>query len=459
MPTQYDAIVIGTGQAAPALANRLSREGLRVAVVERDRIGGTCVNVGCIPTKALVASARAAHMVRRGPEFGVMVEDAGRVDMKRVNARMKAISGQSSDNLTGWLEGMENVTVLRGHARFTTPDTVEVDGQLLRAERVFVNVGARAFTPAMPGLEHIDYLTNTSIMEVDYLPDHLIIIGGSYIGLEFGQMFRRFGSRVTIVERGDRLIRRDDEDVSDAVRQVLEGEGVEVRLGAECIDFEKRGSGVAVGVSCDEGAPEVVGSDVLLAIGRVPNTDDLGLEKAGVGVDKRGFIDVDDELRTSAPGIWALGDCNGRGAFTHTSYNDFEIVAANLFEGDTRRISDRILCYGLFVDPPLGRIGMTEREARASGRRVLVGKRLMRDVGRARERSETDGFIKVLVDADTEEILGAAVFGINGDEVVHSLLAMMYAKVPYTVMSRSVPIHPTVSELLPTVLQNLEPMQ
>ncbi len=458
MAVEYDSIVIGTGQAGPSLANRLSQEGHRVAVVERDRIGGTCVNVGCVPTKALVASARAAHMARRGPEFGVMVDQDFRVDMKRVHERMKSISGQSNENLTRWIDGMENVTLVRGHASFLGPDTVSVNDQQLRAERIFLNVGARALAPEMPGLDEIDYLNNSSIMELDDLPEHLVIIGGSYIGLEFGQMFRRFGSRVTIVERGERLIKRDDEDVSDAVRKILETEDVDVRLSAECISFARHEHGIAVRVSCDDGEPEVIGSHLLLAIGRVPNTGDLGLEAAGVEVDGRGFITVDDELRTNVPGIWALGDCNGHGAFTHTSYNDFEIVAANLFDGVTRRLSDRILCYGLFIDPPLGRIGMTEVEARASGRRVLVGKRLMKDVGRARERSETDGFIKILVDADSEEILGAAILGIGGDEVVHSLLSIMYAKVPYTVVSRAVHIHPTVAELLPTVLQNLRPL-
>ena len=458
MPTKHDAIIIGTGQAAPALADRLNQEGLRVAIVERGRIGGTCVNVGCTPTKALVASARAAHVAQRGAEFGVMLDGPVRVDMKQVNARMKAISGRSNENVTSWLEGMENVSLYRGHARFTDSDAVRVNDDLLQAERIFVNVGTRAFVPDFAGLERVEYLTNSGMMEVDIVPDHLIIVGGSYIGLEFGQMFRRFGSKVTIVEKADRLIGRDDEDVSEAVREILESEGVEVRLNAECIGFDGSADRVVVRVDCEDGAPDVVGSHTLLAVGRVPNTDDLGLAAAGVEVDERGFITVDDELRTSAPGIWALGDCNRRGAFTHTSYNDFEIVAANLFDGDTRRVGDRIPCYGLFIDPPLGRVGMTEREARDSGRRVLIGKRLMRHVGRARERSETDGFIKILVDADSEEILGAAILGINGDEAIHNLLAVMYAGAPYTVVSRAVHIHPTVAELLPTVLQGLEPL-
>ncbi|MCZ6834049.1 MAG: FAD-containing oxidoreductase [Acidobacteria bacterium] len=458
MATQYDAIIIGTGQAGPPLAQRMDRERLKVAVVERKLMGGTCVNVGCIPTKTLVASARVAHMARRSGDFGVLVDGPVGVDMKRVNARMKEISGQSNTNVTRWLDGMENVRVYHGHAHFESPNTVSVNGELLQAEKIFLNVGARARVPDMPGLAEVDYLTNTSMMEVDFLPDHLIIVGGSYIGLEFGQMYHRFGSEVTVVEMAPRLIQREDEDVTEIIHEVLEREGVRIRLNAECLRLKGRGDQVSIQVSCDEGPEEVTGTHILMAVGRVPNTGDLGLDSIGIEVDQRGFIPVDDQLRTTVTGIWALGDCNGRGAFTHTAYNDFEIVAANLFDDDSRRVSDRIPCYGLFIDPPLGRIGMTERQARESGRQVLVGKRPMTQVGRARERSETDGFIKVLVDGESKEILGAAILGINGDEVVHTLLALMYAGAPYTVLSRSVPIHPTVAELLPTVLQNLEPL-
>ncbi len=459
MTTNYDAIVIGTGQSGPPLTGRMHAEGMKVAVIERQLVGGTCVNVGCIPTKTLVASARAAHMARRGADFGVVIEGSVTTDMPRVKARMKEVSGQSNQGVTGWLEGMERVTLYRGHARFESSQTVGVNGEVLEADKIFIDVGARAFVPEMPGLDEVDYFTSSSILEVDFLPEHLIVVGGSYVGLEFGQMYRRFGSKVTVVEMSPRLIGRDDEDVSEAVREILEQEGITVRLKAECIRLEKRGPGVAVGVSCKEGAPEVEGSHVLLAVGRVPNTDDLGLDKAGVEVDKRGYIRVDDQLRTTVPNIWALGDCNGQGAFTHTSYNDYEIAAANLFDDDPRRVSDRILCYGLFIDPPLGRVGMTERQARESGRRVLVGKRPMTKVGRARERSETDGFIKVLVDADSSEILGAAILGVNGDEAVHTLIDVMYARAPYTVISRAVHIHPTVAELIPTVLQELKPLE
>jgi len=459
MDTHYDAIVIGTGQAGPSLANRLSTAGMRVAIVERDRIGGTCVNVGCIPTKALVASARAAHVARRAAEFGVVLEGAVRVDMARVNARMKQISGQSNRGLTSWLEGMKNVDLIRGHARFVGPRTIEVDGRRLEADKIFINVGARPFVPNIPGLDDVPYLTSSGMMELDSLPEHLVVIGGSYIGLEFAQMFRRFGSEVTVIEKGPRLIGRDDPDVSAAVQEILEAEGVHVRTKADCLSATRHNGGIAVQATCNGNSREIVGSHLLIAVGRTPNTDSLDLGAAGISADARGHIEVDDQLRTSVSGVWALGDCNGRGAFTHTSYNDYEIAAANILDDDPRRVSDRILCYGLFIDPPLGRVGMTEAEARASERNVLVGKYPMSNVGRARERSETDGFIKILVDADSEEILGAAILGIGGDEVVHSLLDVMYAKASYTVISRAVHIHPTVSELIPTTLQNLVPLE
>ena len=458
MSTRYDSIIIGTGQSGPSLAQRLSREGQKTAVIERKSIGGTCVNVGCVPTKALVASARAAHMASRGPDFGVLLEGPVRVDMRRVHARMKKISGSSNEGLTRWLENMENVRLYRGHARLESSNTVSVNDDLLEADQIFLNVGERARVPDLPGVEEIDYLTSSGILELETLPGHLIVVGAGYVGLEFAQIFRRFGSRVTVVGRAPRPIPKEDEDVSEVIADVFGKEGIDLRMAAECMQLERRGDGVAIGVSCEDGPPDVEGTHILLAVGRVPNTHDLGLDEAGVEVDQRGYIQVDDRLRTTASGIWALGDCNGKGGFTHTSYNDYEIVTANLFDDDPRRVSDRIACYGLFVDPPLGRIGMTEKAARASGRRVLVGKRLMENIGRAKERSETDGFIKVLVDADTSEILGAAILGIGGDEIVHTLLALMYAKAPYTVLARSVAIHPTVAELLPTVLQNLEPL-
>ena len=456
---KYDAIVIGTGQSGPSLAARLAKEGMRTAIIERKQFGGTCVNVGCIPTKTLVASARAAHVARRAADFGVVIDSPIEVDMKRVKARKDAVVRQSNEGVTNWLKNMDNLHVYEGHGRFESEHAVRVDDNLLEADRIFIDVGGRASIPDMPGLQEVDYLTNSSMMEVDFLPEHLIVVGGSYIGLEFGQMYRRFGSRVTVIQRADRLIPRDDEDVSAAVKEILANEGVEVRTSAECASVAKRSDGVAVNFSCNGGQDEIVGSHLLLAVGRQPNTDDLGLDNAGIETDSRGFIVVDDQLRTNVPHIWATGDVNGRGAFTHTSYNDYEIVAANLFDNDPRRVTDRITCYGLFIDPPLGRVGMTEREVTASGRQALIGKMPMSRIGRARERSETQGFMKILIDAETKKILGAAILGIGGDEIVHSILDVMYADVTYTVIQRAVHIHPTVTELIPTMLGDLRPLE
>jgi pyruvate/2-oxoglutarate dehydrogenase complex dihydrolipoamide dehydrogenase (E3) component len=459
MSKKFDAIIIGTGQSGPSLAQRMTQEGMKTAIIERKLFGGTCVNVGCIPTKALVASARAAHMARRGAEFGVSIKGEIGVDMKAVKARKDAIVQSSNEGVTKWLKSMENLTVYEGHGRLESANTVRVNDDLLEAERIVLDVGGRAFVPDMAGLDEIDYLTNSSIMDVDFLPDHLVIIGGSYIGLEFAQMYRRFGSRVTVIEMGDRFIARDDEDVSQSVKEILENEGIEMRLNARCIGVMKRGNQIVVTTNCDTGPEDVVGSHVLLAVGRRPNTDDLGLDQAGVETDGRGFVVVDEQLRTNVEGIWAIGDVNGRGAFTHTSFNDYEILAANMFDNDPRKVSDRITAYGLFIDPPLGRVGMTELEVRQSGRKALVGKMMMARVGRARERGETQGFMKILIDAETKKILGAAILGIGGDEIVQSVLDVMYADAPYTVIQRAVHIHPTVTELIPTMLGDLRPLE
>ena len=460
MATIYEAIVIGTGQSGPSLAAELAGSGMKVAIIERGLFGGTCVNTGCIPTKTLVASARAAHVARNGGGFGVVINGSVSVDMKTVKARKDEVSGSSNTSVESWLKGTENLTVYEGHGSFESDNAVRVGDEILEAEKIFINVGGRANVPPLPGIDEVEFLTNSSMMHVDFLPEHLVIIGGSYIGLEFAQMYRRFGSEVTVVEMSSRLIQREDEDVSETVKEIMESEGVNLRLNAECIEMAKGDDNeILVGVDCETGDKEVAGSHLLLAVGRTPNTHDLGLENTGVKTDERGYIVVDDQLQTSVPGIWAIGDCNGKGAFTHTSYNDFEIVAANLLRNDPRKVSDRIMCYGLFVDPPLGRVGMTEKQVRESGRKALIGKRMMSRVGRARERSETQGFIKVIVDAETKEILGAAILGIEGDEAVHCLIDVMYAKAPYTVIERAVHIHPTVSELIPTVLQNLEPFE
>lgn len=457
MAQQFDAIIIGTGQAGPALAKRFSAAGMSVAIIERNKFGGTCVNTGCIPTKTLIASAYAAHVARRGAEYGFVSDGNVRVDMKRVKARKDEISGRSNRSVEQSLRGLKNCTVIEGHARFQSSSAVAVGNEVLHADKIFINVGGRAAVPPLDGIAEVPFLTNSSMMEVDFLPEHLVIVGGSYVGLEFGQMYRRFGSDVTIVEMGPRLIAREDEDVSEAVREILEAEGIQIRLNAKCISLAKRDDQIAVGVQCEEGPPEVLGTHILLAVGRVPNTSDLGLELAGVATDQRGNIVVDDALQTNVPGIWALGDCNGKGAFTHTAYNDYEIVADNLLNAGQRRVSDRIQTYALFTDPPLGRCGMTDAELRKYGRAALAAKYPMTSVTRAIEKGETQGFIKVAVDAETKQILGASILGTGGDEVIHIMLDLMYAKAPFTVFQRAMHIHPTVSEFLPTVFSKLEP--
>ncbi len=456
MAEKFDAIIVGAGQAGPPLAGRLTQAGQKVAVIERKLVGGTCVNYGCIPTKTLVASAHAAHLARRGAEYGVGTGDVT-VDIRKVKARKDKVMLDDRHGVESWLEGMDNCSLIRGHARFEDPHTICVDNRVLHGDKIFLNVGGRAVVPEMPGLSGIDYMTNVGILDLGTLPDHLVIIGGSYIALEFAQMYRRFGARVTVIEKGPRLTSREDEDVSASIKDILEHEGIAVELNASAISFRKLENGFEV--TPREGADPIAGTHLLIAIGRHPNTDDLGLDKAGVETDGRGYIVVDDQLRTNVEHIWAMGDCNGRGAFTHTSYNDFEIVAANLLDNDPRRVSDRVPTYALYIDPPLGRAGMTVEEVRKSGRKALVGKRPMTRVGRAVEKGETQGFMKVVVDAETEQILGAAILGVGGDEVIHAILDIMTARKPYTAISRTMHIHPTVSELVPTMLQEMKPLQ
>jgi len=458
MPS-FDAIVIGTGQAGPSLARRLVAAGRKVAVIERKHFGGTCVNTGCTPTKALVASAYAARVAHRHADYGVAIGGPISVDMKAVKARKDAIVAPSRNGVERSLKSLDGCTVYQGHGRFVSRNEVQVGETVLSAPQIFINVGGRASVPPMPGLDQVAYLTNSSMVDVDFLPEHLIVVGGSYIGLEFAQAYRRFGAKVTVVEMAPRLIAREDEDVSMGVADVLESEGIELRLNATCMSVAKHPDGVAVNVDCTEGAPRVVGSHLLLAVGRRPNTDDLGLDRAGVATDARGYITVDDRLRTNVDGIFALGDCNGRGAFTHTAYNDFEIVAANLLDGEQRRVTDRLTAYALYTDPPLGRCGMTEAEVRKLGRPALIATMPMEDVSRAFEKGETSGFMKILVDKETKQFLGASLFGLNGDEIVHTILDQMYAKAPYTVMARAGHIHPTVTELLPTMLQELRELE
>jgi len=452
----FDAIVVGAGQAGPSLAGRLTGAGMTVALVERHRVGGTCVNTGCMPTKTLVASAYAAHLARRGADYGVNLGPVS-VDIARVRARATRVTLDNRAKVTAWLEGMAGLTFLRGQARFEGPATLRVGDESLTAPRIFLNVGGRAAVPPLPGVDAVPFLDNSSMLALEELPAHLLVVGGSYIGLEFAQMYRRFGSEVTVVERQPRLIGREDEEISEAIRDILEAEGIAIRTGAECIRLMQVDGKPAIGLDCADGPPEVAGSHILLAVGRVPNTADLGLDAAGVKADARGHIEVNDRLETNVPGIWALGDCNGRGAFTHTAYNDFEIVAANLLDGADRKLSDRITAYALYIDPPLGRAGMSETEARAKGHKLLVGKRPMTNVGRAIEKGETQGMMKLVADAETRRILGAAILGPGGDEAVHGVVDMMTVGATIDQLAWSVPIHPTVSELIPTLVNEAKP--
>jgi pyruvate/2-oxoglutarate dehydrogenase complex dihydrolipoamide dehydrogenase (E3) component len=458
MAMTFVALIIGTGQAGPSLAARLAGSGMKVGIIERHLFGGTCVNNGCTPTKAMVASAYAARMVSRSAEYGVASGGEPRVDMRRVKARKDEIVANSRDGLEQWLTGLATGRVFRGHARFVGPDTVEVDGETLSAGKIFLNVGGRPRIPPFPGIDGTPYLTNVSMMDLDVLPEHLVVVGGSYVGLEFAQVFRRFGSRVTVVEMGPRVLAREDEDVSLAIQDFLRAEDIALRLDATCISLAKTAAGVSVGVTCKEGAPREDGSHVLLAVGRVPNTDDLGLERAGIRTDKNGYIEVDEALRTSNPNVWALGDCNGKGAFTHTAYNDYEIVADNVLSNAGRKYTDRIPVYALFTDPPLGRIGLNEADIRKQGIKALVGKRPMTRVARAIEKGETQGFLKIYTEEGSDRILGASLLGTGADEAVHSLLEAVYARTPHQQVQRHVRIHPTVSELLPTTMEQLTPL-
>jgi pyruvate/2-oxoglutarate dehydrogenase complex dihydrolipoamide dehydrogenase (E3) component len=459
MNRRYDAIVIGGGQAGPFLAARLATAGQSVAIIERHLFGGTCVNSGCTPTKTLIATARIAYDARRARDYGIELPTGGiAVNIRAVRARQERVVSEFRTGLDTWMRGLKNCTVYRGHARFESAKSVRVGDEVLSSEQLFINVGGRPRTPVFPGAANVAFLTSTSLLELDELPAHLLIVGGNYVGLEFAQMYRRFGSDVTVIEKEPRLLPHEDVEVAAAIQAALEAEDIKIRLGAECIRLGRRGASVTADVNCAEGFPQILGSHVLIAIGRVPNTDDLGLDEAGVERDHAGFITVDEQLRTNVPGIWALGDCNGKGAFTHTAYNDFEVVAANFLEGGPkRRWSDRIPCYALFVDPPLGRVGLTERDALARGHAIRVCSRPMTRVARAVEKGETRGLMKVIVDAQSNLILGCAILGVGADESIHSVIDMMAAKVPYTTLQHAVHIHPTVSELIPTILGELKP--
>jgi pyruvate/2-oxoglutarate dehydrogenase complex dihydrolipoamide dehydrogenase (E3) component len=458
MAEQFDAIIIGAGQSGPFLAARLADAGRTVALVERDHLGGTCVNDGCTPTKTMVASARAAWNARHAAEFGVVVKGPVTVDMAAVKARKDKVVAASVNGLTDWLGGLRTLKYFKGEGSFVSPNQVKVGRRVLTAPQIFINTGATASVPDWPGIKSVPHLTNTSMMGLDTLPGHLIIVGASYIGLEFAQMYARFGAKVTVIERGPRPASREDTDISDAIRGILEAEGVTFMFDTTVEAVAKAGHGVLLSLKCGDRLASVEGTHLLVALGRHPNTAALNLAAAGLETDERGFIPVDDNLRTKVPGIWAMGDINGRGAFTHTSYNEFEIVADNVLDNGKRSLAGRIPVYGLFIDPPLGRIGMSETEVRKSDRKALMATMSMARVSRAKERGETQGLMKVLVDAKSKQILGASILGIGGDEVVQSLLQLMAAGTPYTTMMHTMHIHPTVTELLPTLLADLKPL-
>ncbi len=455
---KFDAIIIGSGQAGTPLAFKLAGAGKKVAFIEKEHFGGTCLNTGCTPTKAYVASARRMFDTKNGEEFGIHIPAGSKTDLAKVKKRKDDLIQGSVEGIKKGIEDNENITHIAGTASFVGEKTLAVNGKEISAEEIYINVGGR---PRMPEeYKAAEPLDNQSILELTELPEHLVIVGGSYIGLEFGQMFKRFGCEVTIVEKNSAIISREDHDISASIQKTLENEGVKFRLNATCMGAKKMDDGqICVNVNCDQGEPQVIGTHVLLAIGRVPNTDLLNLENAGIKTDDKGFIKVNDHLETNVPGIYALGDCNGEGAFTHTAYNDFEIIADNKLDGGIRKVSDRILTYGLFVDPPLGRAGMTLSQAKKTGKKLLVGKREMSKIARAKEKGETDGFMRVIVDAETKEIMGASILGVGGDEVISGILNIMTAKQPYTVIRDSVQIHPTVSELLPTLLEGLKPLE
>ena len=452
---KFDAIIVGSGQAGTPLAFKFAGEGKKVAFIEKEHWGGTCLNVGCTPTKAYVASARRMWDAQHGIELGVSIPEGVKIDLQKVKERKDALIRKSYEGIAYGIKSSDNIIPYKGEASFTGFKTLEVNGEQIQAEHIFINTGARPLIPE--GFEEVDYLTNQSILQLYELPEHLIIVGGSYIGLEFGQMFKRFGSKVTIIERNEQIIASEDDEISKSILKTLEEEGVEFRLNATCISGKNNKDGtITVSVDCRKGAPEITGTHLLLAVGRTPNTDMLNFPATGLSADKRGYLEVNDYLETSVPGIYALGDCNGKGAFTHTAYNDYEIVADNMFEGKDRKVSDRIITYALYVDPPLGRAGITKKEALSKGYNILEAKMPMKRIARAKEKGETKGLMNAIINADTKEFLGAAVLGVGGDEIISSILTLMYAKAPYTVFRDAVIPHPTIAELIPTILESVK---
>ena len=454
----FDAIIVGSGQAGNPLALALAKEKWKVAIVEKAALGGTCVNTGCTPTKAYVASARAAWAIENAHNLGIEVPKSPQVNLKSIKKRKDKLVNQSRLGIRKSLADSPQVTMIRGTASFLDKTRLKVGSRVLKSYKIFLNVGARARIPE--GFKDLEYLTNSSILQLDKVPESLVIIGGSYIGLEFAQIFKRLGSKVTVLEMGDYLISKEDQHTSEQVREVLENEGIKVICGAHCLKGKnKKSGGISVSFQKDSKDKKISGSHLLIATGRVPNSDLLKPKKAGLDVDERGYIDVNSKLETNIEGIFALGDCNGKGAFTHTSYNDYEIMEDQLFGNKKKTLADRITNYALYTDPPLGRAGMTLAQAKESGKNLLFARMPMSDISRAKEKGETQGKMEVIVDADTEQILGAAVFGTGGDEIIGTFLTAMYGKMSYKTLMNSVQTHPTVTELIPTLLQQLKPIE
>lgn len=455
---KYDAIVIGSGQAGNPLWDSLTDRGWRVALVERAHLGGTCINTGCTPTKTLVASAQIAHYARNASRWGVHTGSV-RVDLPRIVAKKDAVVQQFRGGKERKAESRKNLHLFRGHARFVDPHSVAVGEKVLEGDRIFINTGTRPDIPRIEGLDQVGYLTNGTIMELTTLPEHLLVLGGGYIGLEFAQIFRRFGSRVTIVHKDSQILNREDEDVAGTLRKALEAEGIRFVLEARTIRASRKNGQVSLNLDAPTGSETLSGTHLLVAAGRRPNTDDLALDRAGVEFDQRGYIKVNGRLETNVPGIWAMGDVKGGPAFTHISYDDYQIVYGNLLEGKTLTTAGRLVPYAVFTDPQLGRVGLTEKQARASGQKLKVGRIPMTWVARAIERDETAGLMKLVVDAATDRILGAAVLATEGGELVHILEALMLAQAPYTLLKGSIYIHPTLAEGFFSLMDDVKPVE
>lgn len=449
----FDHIILGTGQATGTLLGKLIPTEESIAVIEGAKVGGSCVNYGCTPTKTMVASARAIHVARRGDFYGFSTGDI-EVDYKRVRERMNEIRNGSSSGLENWMKGTDNVTLFTEWGSFTGPKTIKAGSEELEGDKIYINTGTRAFNPPIKGLDEVEWMDNVRLLELEELPEHLLIIGGGYVGVEFSQVFRRFGSKVTIIQRGDQLMPREDEDVANSIQEILEDEGITVMCASEAEAVSDENGGIELTLATGD---KVKGSHLLIATGRVPNSDTINPDAAGLETDLKGFLQVDDYCRTNVDGVFAVGDVNGEGAFTHTSVNDGEIVLDYLNGGD-RAISKREVIYGLFIDPPMGRVGMTEQEALKAGKNVRKATRPMSKISRAKEMGETKGFAKLLVDGDTDLVLGASVLGPGGDEIINMFAAIMHSQIPCREYRKVVLVHPTVSELMPWVLDGLKPV-